>query len=495
MIAAVLMVAIHSAVFVKQDLDIQIPRSQEPVSDKYVRYVDLDRDGLNDILTRESLVPQVDGRFANDRVHPLPTFEGRGAADIWEGELYVRFASALSVLRWKDGKWERILQQEIAFPPETPTGMGDDRDPAVQSPLHHFERFLYDLDGDDRPEIVLPSENGLAVFARKGPFFAPAGVLRYNAQPAVLPMDALLWPEARRRIALPVVAFTHRFAIEGNHVLLLRDQIFDHMQGQSRWVLEQYDILSGEEYSLSADGTVLSESNPVRGLPVFLNKDEHVDFIADEVSYNTDKATPTPTFSVHVSTNGGRSFDTIRNTSLSTAPAFGDMNGDGRQDLIVDRTTLFDAGLRETFLRVMTRSQLEHEVRIHFQSKTGSFAQSPDVTRTFTLELGKPIVQPSPMQQRYTSGRLFDYRGDFDGDGRNDVLVQERPTRLSVYLMTDSGLSGKPYATVDSTEITDFGVCDLDGDGRSDLVVGVCDSEAGDEIFRSVVYLTRDNAP
>ncbi|MCL4691117.1 MAG: hypothetical protein KJ060_01190, partial [Candidatus Hydrogenedentes bacterium] len=121
MIAAVLMVALHGAVFVEQDLNIQIPRSQDPASDKYVRYVDLDRDGLSDILTQESLVLQVDGRFANENVYPLPTFEGRGAADIWEGELYVRFASALSVLRWKDGKWERILQQEIAFPPETPT--------------------------------------------------------------------------------------------------------------------------------------------------------------------------------------------------------------------------------------------------------------------------------------------------------------------------------------------------------------------------------------
>ncbi|MCL4691116.1 MAG: hypothetical protein KJ060_01185, partial [Candidatus Hydrogenedentes bacterium] len=295
---------------------------------------------------------------------------------------------------------------------------GDDPDPAVQSPLHHFERFLYDLDGDGRPEIVLPSENGLAVFARKGPFFAPAGVLRYNAQPAVRPVDALLWPETRRRIALPVVAFSHNYAIEGDRLLLLRDQVSDHTQGRSRWVAEQYEILLGDEFSLSTDGTVLSESEPVNGRTVYLNQDDHVDFFTEEVSYNTDKATPTPTLTVKISTNGGQSFDTIRNTSLSNAPAFGDMNGDGRQDLIVDRTTLFDAGLRETFLRVMTRSQLEHEVRIHFQSKTGSFAQSPDVTRTFTLELGKPIVQPSTMQLRYTGGWLFDYRGDFDGDGR-----------------------------------------------------------------------------
>ncbi|MCL4691115.1 MAG: hypothetical protein KJ060_01180, partial [Candidatus Hydrogenedentes bacterium] len=76
-----------------------------------------------------------------------------------------------------------------------------------------------------------------------------------------------------------------------------------------------------------------------------------------------------------------------------------------------------------------------------------------------------------------------------------DVLVQERPTRLSVYLMTDSGLVGKPYATVDATEITDFGVCDLDGDGRSDVVVEVNDSSTDDESPRHVMYLTRDSAP
>lgn len=494
MIAAVLMLALHGAVFVEQDLDIEVPRPHGPVSEKYLRVVDMNGDGLKDLLQPTSLVLQVQGRFENENVHALPTFEGRGAADIWGGDLYVRLAATLSVLRWKDGKWERILQQEIAFPRESPTGMGDDPDPSAQSPLHHLERFLYDLDGDGRPEIVLPSADGLAVYARKGPFFVPAGILSYKSDPAVLPVEALLWPEARRRLSLPLVDYSHNFSIEDNHLLLLRDRVADHTRGQSRWIAERYEIISDDDFSLT-EGTTLSQSEPVDGSIVFLNQDERVDFFTSEVSYDAEKATPTPTLTVRISTNGGASFDTIRNTSLSETPAFGDMNGDGRQDLIVDRTVLFDAGLRETFLRVMTRSQLEHEVRIHFQSETGSFAQSPDVTRTFTLELGKPIVQPSEMQQRYTGGRLFDFGGDFDGDGRNDVLVQDRPNRLSAYVMTDAGLSRKAYATVYATEITSFGARDLDGDGRSDLVVETYDSETGDEAIQNVVYLIRDSGP
>jgi hypothetical protein len=49
--------------------------------------------------------------------------------------------------------------------------------------------------------------------------------------------------------------------------------------------------------------------------------------------------------------------------------------------------------------------------------------------------------------------------------------VQDRPDTISVYLATADGFESKPEATVPTLASLDFEVDDLDGDGRSDIVV------------------------
>jgi hypothetical protein len=63
--------------------------------------------------------------------------------------------------------------------------------------------------------------------------------------------------------------------------------------------------------------------------------------------------------------------------------------------------------------------------------------------------------------------------GDFDGDGRADILVGPRAGAMTWFRNSGDGLSFEP-SVVDVIEHTDVGgaVFDIDGDGRQDIVAG-----------------------
>ncbi|MCX5758458.1 MAG: VCBS repeat-containing protein, partial [Candidatus Hydrogenedentes bacterium] len=64
-----------------------------------------------------------------------------------------------------------------------------------------------------------------------------------------------------------------------------------------------------------------------------------------------------------------------------------------------------------------------------------------------------------------------DLTGDFNGDRRHDLLVQDRIDRLAIYLSGSSGFGTVADATIAVEPNARFAACDVDGDGRSDVVV------------------------
>jgi hypothetical protein len=66
---------------------------------------------------------------------------------------------------------------------------------------------------------------------------------------------------------------------------------------------------------------------------------------------------------------------------------------------------------------------------------------------------------------------LLDVSGDFDGDRQNDLVVQDTPGEVSVYLCRNAGFERKAAARIPLRQDMDFAVTDVDRDGRADIVL------------------------
>ena len=130
---------------------------------------------------------------------------------------------------------------------------------------------------------------------------------------------------------------------------------------------------------------------------------------------------------------------------------------------------------------------------------SGSDAQLPSL-----IDLGVPLGQEvSPVYRVFgdnasdglggdslQSGALA--FGDFNGDGRCDLLVQDRPDSLSVYLSTGEAFAPEPAMILSQQDILAFGIADVNGDGRSDVVAQCCVTGDEEAEPRSVVFFARE---
>jgi len=142
-----------------------------------------------------------------------------------------------------------------------------------------------------------------------------------------------------------------------------------------------------------------------------------------------------------------------------------DLDGDGLPDLV---TVSLDFSLLQVF-RILATKSLSIGMNFHVscQQADGSFREVTglDLSGKFKLRLDDLRV-----------GRLSQFNGDFDGDGRRDFLQIGRGRRVSIH----RGRPGCRYPSAPDLEIrlreepknlALVKVRDLDGDGLSDLLV------------------------
>jgi hypothetical protein len=120
-------------------------------------------------------------------------------------------------------------------------------------------------------------------------------------------------------------------------------------------------------------------------------------------------------------------------------------------------------------LKVLTTKKVSIGLEFHIwhQAPDGKFREVPalDLTETLKLDLDDLKI-----------GRFAEFAGDFDGDGRQEFVHLGRGKTVTLHRgQIGSAYAKKPDLTIELDEpIEDLAlvrVVDLDGDGRSDLMI------------------------
>ncbi len=442
------------------------------------RQSDFNGDGNVDLLLPGRMLLQVDGGFPEDAVVPLPDWGGASGVDVWQDKLFFRLSGRLAVLRWDNGAWDREIEQALDWPGN-----------AVESefvPMQsqsgpwpgRRERFLHDLDGDGTPEIVLAGTGSLELFARRGALYAHALSL------PILPRLRLahaahvqVWPEEARRLTFPIREMSCRLFVDGATVCVLSREEAPQapLQPGTAYRIGRGGLVRGEEdtWRYEVRETAFSEVLPGHLRPCRLNGDDAIDYAGGRWESSEGGALPSLVYETWATLDSGKTFFVRRAHAFQghqPHSSFLDYDGDGDVDMLTESTTVLLGGPREAIERYLTGRSLEHVIRVYPQ-EDGAFLRQPSLTHTARIQLEQAPVSNGPMFMRYQNGELINFTGDFNRDGWRDLALQDRLGRLAFFLGGEGGLPSRPHMTIPLPDGALFRVADVNGDGRSDIVL------------------------
>lgn len=148
-----------------------------------------------------------------------------------------------------------------------------------------------------------------------------------------------------------------------------------------------------------------------------------------------------------------------------------DIDGDGFDDLILG---YYHWKGRDAILRAFETHQVEFELRLFFNRPKTGYADEPDACSNvkFYYDMVGPEMDFS-WSDIYSS--YVKIKGDFNGDGRKDLLYREGENRLAVRLFKSrqEGFESKPAYFFPVSLPREYGLIirDLNHDAISDLIV------------------------
>lgn len=154
-----------------------------------------------------------------------------------------------------------------------------------------------------------------------------------------------------------------------------------------------------------------------------------------------------------------------------------DVDGDGYPDLVLGFGHIDS---REGLRKQITARQLDYTLRFYFYRPGAGFPTEADCQRAVVIHL-QDLQSPLDWELPQNFRRYVKAGGDFNGDGKTDLLVRDQRGAISVYFFESrtKGFSLEPDLLFNCLEpIESWQVADLNGDGVSDLIVKLAKQDA-----------------
>jgi len=145
-----------------------------------------------------------------------------------------------------------------------------------------------------------------------------------------------------------------------------------------------------------------------------------------------------------------------------------DVDGDGFPDLVLGYNHIAS---RDDLTKMITAKQVDFSLKFYFYRPGVGFPKEADCQHEVVLHLDRAEVQEGWALDFQRFARLG---GDFNSDGKTDLLVREHDDEIFVYsfVSREKGFSLKPALRFSCPEQIDgWEVKDLNNDGVSDLIV------------------------
>ncbi len=160
-----------------------------------------------------------------------------------------------------------------------------------------------------------------------------------------------------------------------------------------------------------------------------------------------------------------------------------DVDGDGFPDLALGYSKVDNA---EDLRKQVTAKKLDYNLRFYFHRPGVGFPKEADCQRSVVIHLDRAELLLGSSPHRYFE-RFVRLDGDFNGDGKTDLLVRDHGDGISVYFFVsrEKGFSPEPDLQFNCPELIDeWEAADLNHDGVSDLIVKLA-NQKGYRIFIS----------
>lgn len=445
--------------------DLEIRNGGSIVAEPAANFIhaDLNGDGLADLLFQNGAKIQGSSKEFSE-TFAFPAHTSPGQVDAWKDTIYVRSPQKLFLLHFSNTDWETT--QEIAFEwPRTPVSRDEHSSNRLSS-------FLYDINDDDSPEMVLVTQDALHVYRVSG-----GTIVEQAAWQVIPPLRLLqpdpqpLWPEATRRLTVPTWQIAARIYVHDAHLYVVTQE---SLAGQQVRYHESVHTVSFDTFALLSSPEIRQTPElPSHMRPCRVNADDIVDYAGTQFEASTIRVLSAPMLRLSVSLDSGRTSSSWRLPALpqrNGAAQFIDWNHDGLQDLILARSHAFDGGIREILAKALTREAVDETIQIHLQGPAG-LPRDPQLELRVQYDLDAPPFRTTADFQEYLRGQKISFFGNFDGDSWNDLAVRTDPETIRIYLTTEAELSRSPLVTVPVAAEEMFAVYDVDADGKADLVL------------------------
>lgn len=336
--------------------------------------------------------------------------------------------------------------------------------------------FTSDVDGDGREDLVLPQRQRLLVWLQR-----PGGVFRFSQR---VPVDmqvrvetggSSIQNQVLSSVRVPPYYVTD---FDGDGLpdlgIVQADMLLVHLQqpGNTLPARPTYEAVLQRDLKKPRRRLLSWEIPPVI-------EDVNGDRLADAVVTSVGKGVTTVFLGKRSKPDFGDpdQVQQIKVDGWTFRHWVVDVDGDGRKDLVLAKVDKLGVSAA---LQVLITGKIDATILMFLQGPDGKFPDAATYEKTLSVPF---VVAFSGQTVQVESPVMVDPRGDYDHDGRADLLVKTEKDELSLYLSRGTSVFDEEHAarvkTMD-TEPFSFSVfenfeplhlVDLNGDGKTDIVL------------------------